>query len=311
VNRFDEILSSINFKKAARIFVLLSVIILVICGAAVSYAMRDKLKMALDYNKVSESFRRNGNNNTLQSELLKLSSDSSDIVNCIVVDKNNSVIYKLNDNLVKGSDKFALTTLEANKKYLHDNINKDVVYRAASEENIILTKDYLKNHEQIVSDIDENLYFEKDLENKNVDLLNYLVNRDTKEKLYIMRTVPSMPIAESLVKTIGIIIGLIFIIYWIGVALWVYKDANQRKVNSALWGSIVLVTNIVGVIVYTMYKQTNKVCYRCGAIQSKDNIFCGSCGAQINERCDECSSIVGKNQNYCNSCGHKLRKSKD
>jgi RNA polymerase subunit RPABC4/transcription elongation factor Spt4 len=185
------------------------------------------------------------------------------------------------------------------------------VYRAASEENIILTKDYLKNHEQIVSDIDENLYIEKDLENKNVDLLNYLVNRDTKEKLYIMRTVPSMPIAESLVKTIGIIIGLIFIIYWIGVALWVYKDANQRKVNSALWGGIVLITNIVGVIVYTMYKQTNKVCYRCGAIQSKDNIFCGSCGAQINERCDECSSIVGKNQNYCNSCGHKLRKSKD
>lgn len=289
----------------------MSIILLVLCGAAFGYAIRDKLKMALDYNKVSESFRHKGNNNTLQSELAKLSFDSSDIVNCIVVDKNNSVIYKLNDNLVKGSEKFILTTQETNKKYLRDNINKDVVYRATSEQNIILTKDYFKNHEQIVSDIDENLYFEKDLENQNIHLLNYLVNRDTREKLFIIRTVPSMPYAVALVKTIGIIIGLIFIVYWIGVALWVYKDANRRKVNSALWGVIVLITNFVGVIVYMMYKQTNKVCHKCGAMQNKDNIFCGSCGAQINERCHECNSIVGKNQNYCNNCGHMLQKDRD
>lgn len=306
MRRFEELLNKINFKKAAKIYILVSVLLLVICGAVFGFVNMDKIKLAIDYNNVSESFRHNGYREDLQSKLVKLTSDSSDIINCIVVDKNNNIIYKTNDNLVNGSSKFFLGTQESNKMLLHDNINKDVVYRVASEENIILNRDYIRNHEQLISDIDQNLYFEKDLKDQNIQLLNYIVNRETKEKLFIIRSATSIPYAETLVKTIGIIVGLIFTIYWIGTALWVYKDADRRKVNPALWGGIVLITNIVGVIVYAMYKQANKICYRCGAVQNKDNAFCSVCGTQINERCEKCNSIVSKNQKYCSSCGHKL-----
>lgn len=306
MNKFDEFLNKISFKKVAKVYVLVSVILIILCVAAIGFVTRDKIKMAVDYKKVSEDFKHNGFDDKLKPELSKLTADSKDIINCIVVDKDNNIIYKANDKLVKDNNKFIVTPQESNKRYLQDNINNDVVYKVTKEDNIIFNKDYVKNHDKVISDINDEFYYEKDLKDQNVNLINYLVNGSNRHKLFIIRNAAPIPYAEALIKTIGMILGLIFAIYWICVALWVYRDADRKKSNPALWGLLALLTNIIGLIIYTMYKQTNKVCHKCGAIQNKDNIFCSSCGTQINEKCDACSSIIGKNQKYCSNCGNKL-----
>jgi len=306
MRKFEEFLNKINFKKVAKVYVLVSILLLLFCAAAIGFVTRDKIKLALDYEKASDAFKDNGFGDKLKPKLGKLTADSKDILNCIVVDKDNNIIYKANDNLIKNHKKFILTPEESNRKELKDNINKDVVYRVTKEENIIFNLNYLKNHERILFDIDEELYFEKDLANEEVNELNYLVNRETKEKLFLIRAVTPIKDAEILIKAIGVIVGFIFIIYWLGVTLWVYRDADRRKSNSALWGLLALLTNIVGLIIYTMYKETNKLCHKCGAIQDKSDGYCSECGTQINERCKECNSIIYKNQKYCSGCGYKL-----
>lgn len=303
---FEACLDKINFKKAVRIYITVSIILLVLCAAAAMYITRDKIRLAIDYSKISESFRHNGFSSDLRPQLNELSAESKDIVNCIVVDKDSNIIYKANTNLLKDSSKFSLIVNETDKRYVRDNINSNVIYKVVREENIVFNRDYIANHQRIISDIDANLYYEKDLENKNINLINYLVNKQTKEKLFIIRNAEAIPYAETLFETVGAIVGFIFIFYWIGTALWVYRDANSKKCNPALWGMLALLTNLVGVIIYIMYKQTNKVCYKCGSLQNKDNAFCNCCGAQINERCSSCTSIVNKGQNYCGRCGHKL-----
>ncbi len=45
------------------------------------------------------------------------------------------------------------------------------------------------------------------------------------------------------------------VFYWIGLALWVYKDAGRRKLNASLWGLLILITNLVGFIVYLIYNK--------------------------------------------------------
>lgn len=306
MKKFEEFLNKINFKKAAKVYVIVSVLVLILCAAAIGVVTRDKIKMAIEYNKVSEAFEKNGFNDKLKPELSKLAADSKDIINCIVVDKENNIVYKASDNLINNNNKFTLASQEPGKRYLQDNINKDVVYKVTREENIIFNKAYIEDHHKVLSDIDQEFYYEKDLKDQKVNLLNYIVNRETKEKLFIMRTATPIPYAEGIIEAIGTILGLIFVIYWIGIALWVYRDADRKKSNPALWGLLTLLTNLVGLIIYTMYKQTNKICYKCGAVQNKDNIFCSSCGTQINEKCKECNSIISKNQSYCSSCGHKL-----
>lgn len=54
--------------------------------------------------------------------------------------------------------------------------------------------------------------------------------------------------------TYGVILTLIFVaglaVYWLGLPLWVYLDASSRGEAAVLWGALVLLTNLVGLLAY-------------------------------------------------------------
>jgi hypothetical protein len=303
----DDFIGGLNFKKAVKIFIALSVIIIVFCISAIAYVSRDKIRMALDYNKTSELFRKEGFNDKVKSQLNKLTYDSKDINNIIVLDKDNNIIFKANDNFINGKSTMNFAPYEQKEGYLQDNINKDIIYKPVREESIILDENYIRHDRVIEEDINSKLFFEKDFHSKRVFLLNYLVNSHEESKILIIRTVSPIPYAERLLEITGSILALIFLIYWIGHALWVYKDANRKHSNPSLWGILVLITNLVGLLIYIMYRQSNRVCSKCGVLQSKENIYCTKCGTRLNQQCDSCGEITSKNDNYCSRCGNKIK----
>ena len=136
-------------------------------------------------------------------------------------------------------------------------------------------------------------------------MLSYESTRVTGNKILIIRMVTPIPYAEGLIETLAAIFGFLFIIYWIGLALWIYKDAGKRNLNASLWGLLVLITNLVGLIVYLIYIQNNLTCIQCGTLQNKYNVFCSSCGTKVNENCSSCGAIINKRENYCARCGRK------
>lgn len=306
MKKLELFLSKLDFKKALKIYISASIILLLLCTLAIAYVSKEKIFMALDYGKVSETFEKQGLSDTLKTQINKLASDSKDIINIMAVDKDNNIAYKVNSNIVNDNNKFTLVPYETNKRYFQDNINKDIIYKVVKNENIILNKDYITSQQKIISDIDADFYYQQDLGSQKVNLMNYLVSRQTQDRIYIIRTASQIPYAERLLEITGLIAGLIFMIYWIGLALWVYRDADRKNNNPALWGLMVLITNIIGLIIYTMYNQRNIICHKCGAMQDKENVFCTNCGAQINKVCPKCNNIIGKNDHYCSKCGEKL-----
>lgn len=306
MKKLEEFINCLNFKIAVRIYLIVSAVLLTLCIAAMVYLTRDKICAAIDYGKLSNTFERQGLSNNVNSQLKKLNSDSKDIVNIFILDENNKIVFKVNNNLIGNNTKVVLTSYELNRKYLQDNINKNVLYRIVREENILLNKDYIQNDEKFKNDIDEEFYYEGDLGSRDIYLINYISSRTNKNKIFIIRTATPIPYVEKTLDITGTLFSLIFITYWIGLALWVYKDANAKKNNPALWGGLVLLTNLVGLIIYFMYKQNNIICYKCGVIQNRENIFCSYCGTKINEQCSHCGNILNKSENYCSKCGEKL-----
>ena len=306
MSRIERFLNRLNFKKAVKIYLALSILILVICISVIGYVSRDKIYMAIDYGKVSDTFRREGLCDKLKTQLNKLASDSKDIRNIIIVDNNNNIIFKANNNLYGNINNLKFTPYENNREYLQDNINTTDIFKVVKDDDIILTKDYIAKDKEVNDDIDNNLFYEKDLDSRNIYLLNYIIQEDTGSKLFIIRVINPIPYAESLLGITGSLLGLIIIVYWIGLALWVYKDSSKKQNNPSLWGLLVLLTNLVGLIIYIMYNQNSRLCNKCGALQSKENIYCVKCGTKLNRVCSNCSQIINKQDNYCSKCGNKL-----
>ena len=301
----ENIINKLDFKKSIKLYIGFSLLILIICASTIGYISRDKIYMAIDYMKISETFKKEGITDKVKSQLNKLASDSKDINNVIVLDKDNNILYKANNSLIEDNKKLQLTPYEMDSKYLKDDINKDVLYKVVKEENIILNKDYILNNKSVRLDMDEEFSYERDFASKDIYLLNYLSDRSTQSKILIIRTVNPIPYAERLIEITGALLALILGVYWIGLALWAYQDANKKRLNPSLWGLLILITNLVGLIVYLIYKQNSIACYKCGSLQSRYNSYCSNCGTKTNESCNNCNAIINKNDNYCSKCGNK------
>ncbi len=55
-----------------------------------------------------------------------------------------------------------------------------------------------------------------------------------------------------------ILLPVIWIIIGILLCIWVYKDAESRGMNGALWLIIVLITGIIGLIIYLVVRKEKK-----------------------------------------------------
>jgi len=71
------------------------------------------------------------------------------------------------------------------------------------------------------------------------------------------------PILLFLFSIIGSIIYVIILIYavQIAIAIWVYRDAEKRGEDALLWLLIILLTGLIGLIVYILIRRDKSYNY--------------------------------------------------
>jgi TctA family transporter len=57
----------------------------------------------------------------------------------------------------------------------------------------------------------------------------------------------------SAIIAIAVIISVIVV--WIVLTVWVHRDANERGMDATIWLLIVLLTGIIGVIIYLFVRE--------------------------------------------------------
>jgi len=90
----------------------------------------------------------------------------------------------------------------------------------------------------------------------------------------------------------AILINVFIIITHVFLCLWVYRDAKNRCVDAALWTVIVVLTSIIGMILYFVVgrKQHRTKCPSCFQGVDPNLPYCPACGAAISPE-----TIVGYN----------------
>ena len=302
MNRLEKMLSKWNFKKIAVWYLVLAVVAGLICGGTVGYLYRQRLKFAWQYARLEEAKTQEA----LRTAADKTAAASEDVVDILVVDENQQVLYSAKDSKFAAGP-LTLTKVGDAKKYLASADYPDAVFLQVKGDEFMLNSIVSHDFGKIRSEYDDESAFENGLSAKTVYMLNRVQVRKAGGTAYVITRPTSVPGGETALKVTAALAMLLVCVYWVLVALWMYRDAARCKLSPLYWGLIGLFTNLIGLIVYKIYKHSATLCPACGAAQSAGHLYCSFCGAQLGARCANCGGKVGAKDSFCHHCGNKIK----
>jgi hypothetical protein len=303
MNRFDTLIAKWNFRKIAIVLFVALLVAAIGGAAAVGIVFRDKISFAWQYAKVGEA-AEHSDAQALQTEIDKLAANSADVVDILILDSENNVTYSAK-NSEFGSGQLNLARTGKDGDYLVDQAHSNAVFRFAKGDEYLLSSVFQHDFGRIHDEYDES-FFEQASSDQTVYMLGFLGNRETGSKVYTISMPSSVAGGELTLTLVATAAMLMFMLYWVLVALWAYQSARKAKLYPLFWGLVVLVTNVAGVAVYLLYKRGNATCMSCGMSQSRDHRYCANCGAMIGTPCKQCGGRVAKRDHYCPNCGTKV-----
>lgn len=302
MNRLEKMLSKWNFKKIAVWYLVLAVVAGLICGGTVGYLYRQRLKFAWQYARLEEAKTQEA----LRTAADKTAAASEDVVDILVVDENQQVLYSAKDSKFAAGP-LTLTKVGDAKKYLASADYPEAVFLQVKGDEFMLNSIVSHDFGKIRSEYDDESAFENGLSAKTVYMLNRVQVRKAGGTAYVITRPTSVPGGETALKVTAALAMLLVCVYWVLVALWMYRDAARCKLSPLYWGLIGLFTNLIGLIVYKIYKHSATLCPACGAAQSAGHLYCSFCGAQLGARCANCGGKVGAKDSFCHHCGNKIK----
>lgn len=313
MNCFDRIMEKFNFRKVVVLYLLISILAGTLSVGFLAYTFRDKLALAYGYHRVSERAGIGEDGfESLKPELSRLAASSPDLVDILILDGENRILFsaKHSDLSRKGSLNLAAESGEKNR-YLADPEDPDVHFRLTEGDQLEVSKEMLGIDEETEREDQDRYFYEKNYNRRKIYLLSYLADGSSGNKVYFISDVRPVAGGRFYLKAAAALAALIFMVYWVLLALWVYARALKAKMNAAVWGMIALFTNLAGLFVFLLYRQGRRTCAQCGALQSGPGAFCTFCGAKLGAVCPQCHMPVSEKDRYCGYCGSALDGEKD
>lgn len=303
MNKIERIISKWNFKKIAIIYIASAFIVGIGCTAAVGIIFKERISFAWQYASVSE-LAEEKNPPGLQEKIDKLASSASDVVDVLVLDNENQVLYSAkNSRFARGP--FNLSKSSEDNHYLVSDIDSNIVFKYVKGDEFMFTSVFHDDLAKIIDEYDSGSFFEYGFSNKTVYMISYLGEKDSGNKIYIINNPTSVTGGMFILKITASAAMFFFMLYWVLLAVWVWQDAAKAKLYPLFWGVIVLFTNIAGVMIYHFYKHGNVTCPNCSASNNNHYLYCPDCGTKLGGVCEKCGHHVSKKQTYCPYCGAK------
>jgi hypothetical protein len=126
-------------------------------------------------------------------------------------------------------------------------------------------------------------------------------------------------------------VSFVFLFVWIAVIIWVYKDAERRRMSGLLWALLVFIGNLIGLLIYLIVRQDHPlreeqgtaspgppatappveikaaVCPSCQKPVEKGFAYCPHCGASLQPVCKSCGKPADSAWKVCPHCGAQLK----
>ncbi|SHH92280.1 zinc ribbon domain-containing protein [Clostridium grantii] len=310
MNFFNNLILKINFKKLIVFYAFSALIASIACTSYLCYVFRDKISFAYAYNTISERIEKDeASTKELKDELTTFVQKNPTILDVLILDNKNNVTFSAQNSEFATKGTFTLMPDKAEKsKAFILKENPNLSFSLVNIETIALS-DISQDYEHLMQrEHNDEIFFQQNSQDKFRYFLSYISCQNTGERIYFIKSNELIHGDTLSLKITAAIATFFFMLYWVIVAIWVYANANKAKLNAVLWGIIVLFTNLAGVFVFLIYKQSGVSCRSCGLMQNKNNQYCTTCGDKLYDTCIHCNATVNKNDYFCSQCGNKTNK---
>ena len=307
MNSFNRFMLRRRFKIIFAVWIILSVAITLAVSTAIQQAFDQKIKLSYEYNAVKEQINNSESAESVIPKLDSLAQTLPIMKNIIILNKNNTVIHSSSNTNPAWNIGDELNLTESGD-YLASDSKDGVLFRLISDSRL-QTMRIMQTGNDFDSDesLTDDFFFESEASHTEIYNLSYIADRNTGSKIYFIYSIAPVENSNLLIELRRFTGGLISAIYLVIISLWIYQNALKAKLNAPFWGIVTLCTNLVGVLVYALYKKSRILCGNCGAAQSSSHIYCCDCGEKITGSCPVCGTSIGKNYTYCSKCGVKQK----
>ncbi len=305
MNRLEKTLSKKNFRKIAVIYIIAALVAGICCVTAVGIIYGERLGFAVNYLRLEHTLKHD-DYEKLCSAVDKTAFATDDVIDVLVLNSDNKVTYS-SKNSEFASDYLQLEKVGDEKKYLASEEYPDTVFKYVKNDEFMFSSILNRDFGKIRSDYDDDSFYDSSFSSKTIYMLSCINSRECDSKIFVISNPTSVPGGITAIKISAATAMFFFCIYWVLVALWLYKDAAKLKLSPLCWGLIGLLTNLAGVIVYKIYTHGVDVCTSCGAAQNNENLYCSYCGSRLGERCDNCGGKINPKDAFCRHCGNKVK----
>ena len=307
MNRFDSFINKINFKKLAILYIIAALIAAIVCTCVIESIYHDRICFALTFSRLGEKIERgSATSDEIEADLSDLAASIPDVVDALVLDDSNRIVYSASDSRLAWDDRLELNAGEIGTTFMVSESAPNAVFKFVKKEEFMLSSVFASAFTELSEGRDEENIYQYELQNKTVYLLGFMGRDANGDRVYVINNISHAPGGNLAIKLTLTIAMFFFMLYWVITALWIYQNALAARLPALLWGCAALLTNLAAVAVYLIYKYTNAVCRSCGAVQNRENQFCVNCGEKIGFTCPNCGRTLYRNVNFCPDCGEKL-----
>ena len=126
-----------------------------------------------------------------------------------------------------------------------------------------------------------------------ITLIGFLIVISITSIIVSAQTYPSFTSTDDFlwIPALICVVYIVIFIVWLMVAIWVYRDANSRGENGVLWLLIVLVSGLIGLIIWFVIRPpiggrksesfSDRRCPNCGRNIPMDARMCPYCGKKF------------------------------
>lgn len=317
MNKLDNFTSKLNFKRTAIVLIILAIAGGVLTGFILTKTLKDEFSISSQYHKINEKIdnSRYKSVEDMKNDLSTFANESSDIRDILILDNQNNIIYSAKSSDLSKNGSFNLKSGDTtNPSILNLEEDPNIYFKVIDDNNFSIKDFFKKDKKQVKSEYKEHKFYESMDNNYGTYFLAYEIDDMLGVKVYFISDNVSKFNFAPIMKGFGILFlafifySLLFVIYWITLALYVYELARKSNLNPVIWGLITLCTNLIGLFIFLIYKQNIRFCEFCG--YPKFSNTCTHCGNKVvNEMdtCKKCGAEVSKKDLFCSKCGEPTK----